>query len=103
MMVVSSEKFANVRGKLDFLGYKEHLGEESLLLVERLLSDLILATHSLRECKREFPSPQKSDLENQLENLKEENLSLKSDCAVLYKNISELQERFNSQFQITST
>ncbi|KAH9285769.1 Centrosomal protein [Echinococcus granulosus] len=51
-MVVESEVFRSVRKKLDVLGYREPLGEESLSLVERLLDDLILATHGLRENKQ---------------------------------------------------
>ena len=98
-MVVASERFNSIRKKLDFLGYEEHLSEESLLLVERLLNDLILATHSLRECKRESSSSQKTDLEKELDSLKEENSVLRNDCAVLYKDITQLQERFQKQFQ----
>ncbi|OAF69702.1 Centrosomal protein 4 [Intoshia linei] len=45
------QQFCSVRQKLDILGYQQLLGIESLPLVERLLSDLIKTTESLKELK----------------------------------------------------
>ncbi|EUB59615.1 Centrosomal protein [Echinococcus granulosus] len=98
-MVVESEVFRSVRKKLDVLGYREPLGEESLSLVERLLDDLILATHGLRENKRESSSKLKLELEGQCSTLKAENSTLKNECSSLNRDISEIHERYKAQIQ----
>ncbi|XP_041647800.1 centrosomal protein of 135 kDa [Cheilinus undulatus] len=51
-MTSSAErKFVNLRKRLDQLGYKQTLGIESLPLVEKLFSDLVHTTESLRNAK----------------------------------------------------
>uniref|UniRef100_A0A3Q3G4C8 Centrosomal protein 135 n=1 Tax=Labrus bergylta TaxID=56723 RepID=A0A3Q3G4C8_9LABR len=47
----AERKFVNLRKRLDQLGYKQPLGIESLPLVEKLLSDLVHTTESLRNAK----------------------------------------------------
>ncbi|XP_034565709.1 centrosomal protein of 135 kDa isoform X2 [Notolabrus celidotus] len=44
-------KFVNLRKRLDQLGYRQLLGIESLPLVEKLFSDLVHTTESLRNAK----------------------------------------------------
>nr|XP_061834127.1 centrosomal protein of 135 kDa-like isoform X1 [Nerophis lumbriciformis]XP_061834128.1 centrosomal protein of 135 kDa-like isoform X1 [Nerophis lumbriciformis] len=50
-MESSIEKFVNLRKRLGQLGYKHPLGIESLPLVEKLFSDLVSTTESLRNAK----------------------------------------------------
>ncbi|XP_061743919.1 centrosomal protein of 135 kDa-like isoform X2 [Nerophis ophidion] len=47
----AERKFVNLRKRLDQLGYKHPLGIESLPLVEKLFSDLVRTTESLRNAK----------------------------------------------------
>ncbi|XP_067453663.1 centrosomal protein of 135 kDa isoform X1 [Thunnus thynnus] len=47
----AERKFVNVRKRLDQLGYRQPLGIESLPLVEKLFSDLVHTTESLRNAK----------------------------------------------------
>ncbi|XP_061895395.1 centrosomal protein of 135 kDa-like isoform X2 [Entelurus aequoreus] len=50
-MESSIEKFVNLRKRLGQLGYKHPLGIESLPLVEKLFSDLVRTTESLRNAR----------------------------------------------------
>ncbi|XP_054645253.1 centrosomal protein of 135 kDa-like isoform X2 [Dunckerocampus dactyliophorus] len=45
-------KMCKLRNHLDMLGYTDHLGAESLPLVEKLFSDLVHTTERLRQAKR---------------------------------------------------
>uniref|UniRef100_A0A3P9Q772 Centrosomal protein 135 n=1 Tax=Poecilia reticulata TaxID=8081 RepID=A0A3P9Q772_POERE len=47
----AERKFVNLRKRLDQLGYRQTLGIESLPLVEKLFSDLVHTTESLRNAK----------------------------------------------------
>ncbi|KAK5930835.1 hypothetical protein CgunFtcFv8_027042 [Champsocephalus gunnari] len=47
----AERKFVNMRKRLDQLGYRHPLGIESLPLVEKLFSDLVHTTESLRNAK----------------------------------------------------
>uniref|UniRef100_A0A3B4X9M1 Centrosomal protein 135 n=1 Tax=Seriola lalandi dorsalis TaxID=1841481 RepID=A0A3B4X9M1_SERLL len=47
----AERKFVNLRKRLDQLGYRQPLGIESLPLVEKLFSDLVHTTESLRNAK----------------------------------------------------
>ncbi|XP_068581534.1 centrosomal protein of 135 kDa [Cebidichthys violaceus] len=47
----AERKFVNLRKRLDQLGYRNPLGIESLPLVEKLFSDLVHTTESLRNAK----------------------------------------------------
>ncbi|XP_073501551.1 centrosomal protein of 135 kDa isoform X2 [Phyllobates terribilis] len=51
MSTAAERKFLNLRKRLDQLGYKQPLGIESLPLVEKLFSDLVHTTESLRNAK----------------------------------------------------
>uniref|UniRef100_A0A3Q4G5D4 Centrosomal protein 135 n=1 Tax=Neolamprologus brichardi TaxID=32507 RepID=A0A3Q4G5D4_NEOBR len=57
----AERKFVNLRKRLDQLGYRQPLGIESLPLVEKLFSDLVHTTESLRNAKL---SAGKSEKEN---------------------------------------
>ncbi|XP_030047266.1 centrosomal protein of 135 kDa [Microcaecilia unicolor] len=51
MSTAMERKFTNLRKRLDQLGYRQPLGIESLPLVEKLFSDLVHTTESLRNAK----------------------------------------------------
>uniref|UniRef100_A0A5K3FCS5 Centrosomal protein of 135 kDa n=1 Tax=Mesocestoides corti TaxID=53468 RepID=A0A5K3FCS5_MESCO len=87
MVVVSEETFRGVRKKLHVLGYNEPLSIDSVLLVERLLDDLVLTTHSLRETKKELASKlcaeqEHRDLLLQSENASDKNETYHFGCGV---------------------
>nr|XP_057930201.1 centrosomal protein of 135 kDa-like isoform X4 [Doryrhamphus excisus] len=48
----TERKMCKLRDHLDMLGYTDHLGVESLPLVEKLFSDLVRITERLRKAKR---------------------------------------------------
>jgi centrosomal protein CEP135 len=47
----AQQKFSNIRRRLDQLGYRQPLGIESLPLVEKLLTDLVHTTESLKRAR----------------------------------------------------
>ncbi|XP_069712110.1 centrosomal protein of 135 kDa isoform X2 [Phaenicophaeus curvirostris] len=51
MTATAERRFINLRKRLDQLGYRQPLGVESLPLVEKLFSDLVHTTESLRSAK----------------------------------------------------
>ncbi|XP_066287957.1 centrosomal protein of 135 kDa-like isoform X2 [Branchiostoma lanceolatum] len=51
MNSTAERKFANLRRRLDQLGYRQPLGIESLPLVEKLFADLVHTTESLKNLK----------------------------------------------------
>ncbi|XP_076009146.1 centrosomal protein of 135 kDa isoform X2 [Genypterus blacodes] len=51
MTTHAERKFVNLRKRLDQLGYRQPLGIETLPLVEKLFSDLVHTTESLRNAK----------------------------------------------------
>ncbi|XP_035680916.1 centrosomal protein of 135 kDa-like isoform X2 [Branchiostoma floridae] len=51
MTSTAERKFANLRRRLDQLGYRQPLGIESLPLVEKLFADLVHTTESLKNLK----------------------------------------------------
>ncbi|XP_077983787.1 centrosomal protein of 135 kDa-like [Glandiceps talaboti] len=51
MSTTAERKFVNLRKRLDQLGYRQPLGIESLPLVERLFTDLVHTTESLKNAK----------------------------------------------------
>ncbi|XP_061680404.1 centrosomal protein of 135 kDa-like isoform X2 [Syngnathoides biaculeatus] len=59
MESISEKKFVNLRRRLDQLGYMYPLGIENLPLVEKLFSDLVHTTESLRNAKLSAKSSEK--------------------------------------------
>ena len=51
MATAMERRFTGLRKRLDQLGYRQPLGVESLPLVERLFSDLLHTTESLKNAK----------------------------------------------------
>ena len=50
---VTEQKYANLRKRLDQLGYRQTMGVESLPLIEKLFNDLVHTTESLKNAKLE--------------------------------------------------
>ncbi|KAM7540194.1 hypothetical protein Aperf_G00000026758 [Anoplocephala perfoliata] len=94
-MVTESEHFLAIRKKLNVLGYSQPFGEDSLPLIERLLDDLILTTHGLRESKHDSLRKTYLELNDQCEALKGENLVLKNECININRKISDITNEKN--------
>ncbi|XP_004557212.3 centrosomal protein of 135 kDa isoform X1 [Maylandia zebra] len=90
----AERKFVNLRKRLDQLGYRQPLGIESLPLVEKLFSDLVHTTESLRNAKL---SAGKSDKENRnvdslLEPYRTENARLVRENNELHLKLLKLKD-----------
>uniref|UniRef100_I3J481 Centrosomal protein 135 n=1 Tax=Oreochromis niloticus TaxID=8128 RepID=I3J481_ORENI len=90
----AERKFVNLRKRLDQLGYRQPLGIESLPLVEKLFSDLVHTTESLRNAKL---SAGKSEKENRnvdslLEPYRTENARLVRENNELHLELLKLKE-----------
>uniref|UniRef100_A0A8C9T606 Centrosomal protein 135 n=1 Tax=Scleropages formosus TaxID=113540 RepID=A0A8C9T606_SCLFO len=59
MSCSAERRFLALRKRLDQLGYRESLGTESLALVDRLFSDLVHTTESLRNAKLSLAKTEK--------------------------------------------
>ena len=102
MSAISSEatqqKFSNLRKRLDQLGYRQPLGIETLPLVERLFSDLVHTTESLKDIKLQSSRSgnDKNGVDAQIE-------PYKSDNAKLVKENNELHQQLLRQKEESST
>ncbi|XP_068134682.1 centrosomal protein of 135 kDa isoform X2 [Hyperolius riggenbachi] len=94
MTTAAERKFINLRKRLDQLGYKQPLGIESLPLVEKLFSDLVHTTESLRNAKL---SASKNEKENKnfdsvIEPYKAENARLVRENNELHLELLKIKE-----------
>ncbi|KAM9331146.1 centrosomal protein of 135 kDa [Gastrophryne carolinensis] len=94
MTTAAERKFINLRKRLDQLGYKQPLGIESLPLVEKLFSDLVHTTESLRNAKL---SASKNEKENKnfdsvIEPYKAENARLVKENNELHLELLKIKE-----------
>ncbi|KAM9831352.1 centrosomal protein of 135 kDa [Neosynchiropus ocellatus] len=90
----AERKYVNLRRRLDQLGYRQPLAIESLPLVEKLFSDLVHTTESLRNAKQ---SAGKLDQESQnadalLEPFRAENARLVRENNALHLQLLRLKE-----------
>ncbi|XP_062858185.1 centrosomal protein of 135 kDa isoform X2 [Trichomycterus rosablanca] len=95
MMSSNAErKFINLRKRLDQLGYRQPLGIESLPLVEKLFSDLVHTTESLRNAKLSAGKTEKEsrNLDALLEPYKTENARLVRENNELHLGLLKLRE-----------
>lgn len=94
-MTTSAErKFINLRKRLDQLGYRQPLAIESLPLVEKLFSDLIHTTESLRNAKLAAGKTVKEsrNVDATLEPYKAENARLVKENNELHLGLLKLRE-----------
>ncbi|XP_027491238.1 centrosomal protein of 135 kDa isoform X1 [Corapipo altera] len=95
MSTNAERRFTNLRKRLDQLGYRQPLGVESLPLVEKLFSDLVHTTESLRSAKLSAGKTEKeySNYDTVLEPYKTENAKLTRENNELHLEILKLKER----------
>ncbi|XP_010216533.1 PREDICTED: centrosomal protein of 135 kDa [Tinamus guttatus] len=95
MTTATERKFINLRKRLDQLGYRQPLGVESLPLVEKLFSDLVHTTESLRSAKLSAGKIEKefSNYDAILEPYKTENARLTRENNELHLEILKLKEQ----------
>ncbi|KFO93583.1 Centrosomal protein of 135 kDa, partial [Buceros rhinoceros silvestris] len=95
MTTTAERRFINLRKRLDQLGYQQPLGVESLPLVEKLFSDLVHTTESLRSAKLSAGKTEKecSNLDTILEPYKTENAQLTRENNELHLEILKMKEQ----------
>ncbi|XP_048062370.1 centrosomal protein of 135 kDa isoform X2 [Megalobrama amblycephala] len=94
-MTTSAErKFVNLRKRLDQLGYRQPLAIESLPLVEKLFSDLVHTTESLRNAKIAAGKTEKEsrNVDALLEPYKAENARIVRENNELHLGLLKLRE-----------
>uniref|UniRef100_A0A665V9N8 Centrosomal protein 135 n=1 Tax=Echeneis naucrates TaxID=173247 RepID=A0A665V9N8_ECHNA len=92
--VGAERKFVNLRKRLDQMGYRQPLGIESLPLVEKLFSDLVHTTESLRNAKLSVGKTEKEsrNIEAFLEPYKTENSRVVRENNDLHLEMLKLRE-----------
>ncbi|XP_065593082.1 centrosomal protein of 135 kDa isoform X1 [Cyrtonyx montezumae] len=95
MTTAAERRFVNLRKRLDQLGYRQPLGVESLPLVEKLFSDLVHTTESLRSAKLSAGKAEKecSNYDAIIEPYKTENAKLTRENNELHLEILKLKEQ----------
>ncbi|NXI07231.1 CP135 protein, partial [Irena cyanogastra] len=95
MSATAERRFLNLRKRLDQLGYRHPLGVDSLPLVEKLFSDLVHTTESLRKTKLSSGKTEKecSNYDIILEPYKTENARLTRENNDLHLEILKLKEQ----------
>ncbi|XP_014329681.1 centrosomal protein of 135 kDa isoform X1 [Xiphophorus maculatus] len=90
----AERKFLNLRKRLDQLGYRQPLGIESLPLVEKLFSDLVHTTESLRNAKLSAGKTEKEsrNVDALLEPYKAENSRLVKENNSMHLELLKLRE-----------
>ncbi|XP_027635088.2 centrosomal protein of 135 kDa isoform X4 [Falco peregrinus] len=101
MTTTAERRFVNLRKRLDQLGYRQPLGVESLPLVEKLFSDLVHTTESLRSAKLSAGKNEKecSDYDAILEPYKTENAKLTRENNELHLELLKLKEQSDRHVQ----
>ncbi|XP_028712061.1 centrosomal protein of 135 kDa [Peromyscus leucopus] len=94
MTTAAERKYVNIRKRLDQLGYRQTLTVESLPLVEKLFSDLVHTTESLRQCRLASTKAEKesANFDFVLEPYKLENARLSRENNELYLELMKLRE-----------
>ncbi|KAM9797567.1 centrosomal protein of 135 kDa isoform 1-T1 [Syngnathus typhle] len=89
----AERKFINLRRRLDQLGYRHPLGIENLPLVEKLFSDLVHTTESLRNAKLSAKSEKESqNCDALLEPYRADNARLVRENNQLHQEVLKLKE-----------
>uniref|UniRef100_A0A4X1TTD9 Centrosomal protein 135 n=1 Tax=Sus scrofa TaxID=9823 RepID=A0A4X1TTD9_PIG len=95
MTTAAERKYINIRKRLDQLGYRQALTVECLPLVEKLFSDLVHTTESLRKSKLSAVKAEKesANFDFVLEPYKLENTRLSKENNELYLELMKLREQ----------
>uniref|UniRef100_A0A8C7X9R2 Centrosomal protein 135 n=1 Tax=Oryzias sinensis TaxID=183150 RepID=A0A8C7X9R2_9TELE len=90
----AERKFVNLRKRLDQLGYRQPLGIESLPLVDKLFSDLVHTTESLRNAKSSAGKTEKEsrNVDALLEPYRAENARVVRENNELHLDLLKLRE-----------
>ncbi|KAM6221440.1 centrosomal protein of 135 kDa [Rhynchocyon petersi] len=101
MTTAAERKYVNIRKRLDQLGYRQTLTVECLPLVEKLFSDLVHTTESLRKSKLSAVKAEKesANFDFVLEPYKVENARLCRENNDLYLEVMKLREQSDQQIK----
>ncbi|KER31405.1 hypothetical protein T265_02319 [Opisthorchis viverrini] len=90
----AQDKYAQLRSRLDQLGYSQPLSVDSLALVDRLLCDLLRVTHSFQQTSAELESQLelRSDFDEYIASYKAENGRLIRQNNELHKKLLQLEQ-----------
>ena len=91
---MAERKFSTLRKRLDQLGYRQPLGIESLPLVEKLFSDLVHTTESLKNLKQQISrhDKEKTSYEDNVEPYRSDNAKLVKENNELHLQHIKLRE-----------
>nr|XP_051676215.1 centrosomal protein of 135 kDa isoform X2 [Oryctolagus cuniculus] len=105
MTTAAERKYINIRKRLDQLGYRQTLTVECLPLVEKLFSDLVHTTESLRQSKLSTVKAEKesANFDFVLEPYKLENARLSRENNELYLELMKLREHSDQHIKDLKT
>ncbi|XP_060044020.1 centrosomal protein of 135 kDa isoform X2 [Erinaceus europaeus] len=105
MTTAAERKYINIRKRLDQLGYRQPLSVECLPLVEKLFSDLVHTTESLRKSKLTAVKAEKesANFDFVLEPYKLENAKLSKENNELYLELMKLREHSDQHIKELKT
>uniref|UniRef100_A0A2K6T207 Centrosomal protein 135 n=1 Tax=Saimiri boliviensis boliviensis TaxID=39432 RepID=A0A2K6T207_SAIBB len=105
MTTAVERKYVNIRKRLDQLGYRQTLTVECLPLVEKLFSDLVHTTESLRQSKLSAVKAEKesANFDFVLEPYKLENARLSRENNELYLELMKLREHSDQHIKELKT
>ncbi|CAH6887902.1 centrosomal protein of 135 kDa [Phodopus roborovskii] len=105
MTTAAERKYINIRKRLDQLGYRQTLTVESLPLVEKLFSDLVHTTESLRQSRLSSAKAEKesANFDFVLEPYKLENARLSRENNELYLELMKLREHSDQHIKELKT
>ncbi|XP_032130152.1 centrosomal protein of 135 kDa isoform X1 [Sapajus apella] len=105
MTTAVERKYINIRKRLDQLGYRQTLTVECLPLVEKLFSDLVHTTESLRQSKLSAVKAEKdsANFDFVLEPYKLENARLSRENNELYLELMKLREHSDQHMKELKT
>ena len=91
---MTERKFTTLRKRLDQLGYRQALGIESVPLVEKLFSDLVHTTESLKNLKLQVGKQEKERtvFEDNVEPYRSDNAKLVKENNELHLQLIKLRE-----------
>ena len=96
---MADKKFTTLRKRLDQLGYRQPLGIESVPLVEKLFSDLVHTTESLKKAKVKLSSTEKTAVvyDDQSEPYRNDNAKLVRENNELHQELIKIKEELDAQ------
>ncbi|XP_055967246.1 centrosomal protein of 135 kDa [Sorex fumeus] len=105
MTTAAERKYINIRKRLDQLGYRQTLTVDCLPLVEKLFSDLVHTTESLRKSKLSAAKAEKesANFDFVLEPYKHENAKLLRENNELYLELMKLREQSDQNIKELKT